>query len=360
MHPNYMNDADDRTFILPTRRLTNDTNTVSPQQNTALINETYDQPKSYDNVAVLSTSVDRNNNHVFVPPQRHDKTKNEKSHSESRSPPRNGAHSHRSKSKSSPSNDPSSSPESTVFCLRSSDPSSSQHRNSRRREKPLSRRPSTQTTPTDYVNKLANLFTKNFSSTTPLKQPSTSNEHHTSTQTYETVSSPPSSRYNTNHIQPSKATDDLRLEFKEQPMSKRVYDIPITIERPTKYIVTPFEQFQKPTIRNSRSVEPISSIQSNKPQEEEEEETPYAQGYDNLSKNDGIGKFRFVIPFNHSPTSAFVSSNSTIKPINSPTSSSSSTLSAFSAIRQTPSLSTNNTNLNNNNSNIRSKLMTAV
>jgi hypothetical protein len=72
------NDADDRTFILPTRRLTNDTNTVSPQQNTALINETYDQPKSYDNVAVLSTSVDRNNNHVFVPPQRHDKTKNEK------------------------------------------------------------------------------------------------------------------------------------------------------------------------------------------------------------------------------------------------------------------------------------------
>jgi hypothetical protein len=72
------NDADDRTFVLPTRRLTNDTNTVSPQQNTALINETYDQPKSYDNVAVLSTSVDRNNNHVFVPPQRHDKTKNEK------------------------------------------------------------------------------------------------------------------------------------------------------------------------------------------------------------------------------------------------------------------------------------------
>jgi hypothetical protein len=144
-------------------------------------------------------------------------------------------------------------------------------------------------------------------------------------------------------------------------MSKRVYDIPITIERPTKYIVTPFEQFQKPTIRNSRSVEPISSIQSNKPQEEEEaEETPYAQGYDNLAKNDGIGKFRFVIPFNHSPTSAFVSSNSTIKPINSPTSSSSSTLSAFSAIRQTPSLSTNNPNLNNNNSNIRSKLMTAV
>jgi hypothetical protein len=146
-------------------------------------------------------------------------------------------------------------------------------------------------------------------------------------------------------------------------MSKRVYDIPITIERPTKYIVTPFEQFQKPTIRNSRSVEPISSIQSNKPQEEEEaEETPYAQGYDNLSKNDGIGKFRFVIPFNHSPTSAFISSKSTIQPINSPTSSLSSTMSSFSTIRQPSSSSSSNknSNLNNNNSNTRSTLMTAV
>jgi hypothetical protein len=140
-------------------------------------------------------------------------------------------------------------------------------------------------------------------------------------------------------------------------MSKRVYDIPITIERPTKYIVTPFEQFQKPTIRNSRSVEPISSIQSNKPQEEEEE-TPYAQGYDNLAKNDGIGKFRFVIPFNHSPRSAFT----TIKPINSPSSSSSSTISSNSTMPQTSSSSnySNTNNNNNNNSNNRTRLMTAV
>jgi hypothetical protein len=65
------NDGDDRTFVLPKRRLTNETNSISMQQN-----ETYDQPKPYDNVALMSTTVDRNNNHVFVPPQRHDKIKN--------------------------------------------------------------------------------------------------------------------------------------------------------------------------------------------------------------------------------------------------------------------------------------------
>jgi hypothetical protein len=56
------NGNDDRTFIIPKRRSTTD-------------NETYDQPKSYDNVAVMSTPVDRNNNHVIEPPQRRDKTK---------------------------------------------------------------------------------------------------------------------------------------------------------------------------------------------------------------------------------------------------------------------------------------------
>jgi hypothetical protein len=143
-------------------------------------------------------------------------------------------------------------------------------------------------------------------------------------------------------------------------MPKRVYDIPITIERPTKCIVTPFEQYQKPTMQNSRSVEPISLNKSDEKEEEEEEETPYSQGYDNLTKNDGIGKFRFVVPFNHSPTSAFTSSKPTIKPINSPTSSTSSTMSSFSTVRQSLSPSKNNPNLNNNNSNTRSTLMTAV
>ncbi len=61
-------------MILPIRR---STNTTSTQQNTIVTNETYDQPKSYDNVALMSSSVDRNNNHVFVPPQRRDKIKNE-------------------------------------------------------------------------------------------------------------------------------------------------------------------------------------------------------------------------------------------------------------------------------------------
>jgi hypothetical protein len=142
-------------------------------------------------------------------------------------------------------------------------------------------------------------------------------------------------------------------------MSKRVYDIPITIERPTKCIVTPFEQYQKPTVRNVRSAEPISPNKQHE-EEVEEEETPYSQGYDNLTKNDGIGKFRFVVPFNHSPTSAFISSKPMIKPINSPTSSSSSTISSFSTIRQPLSPSNNTPNLTNNNPNIRSTLMTAV
>ncbi|CAF0775740.1 unnamed protein product [Rotaria sp. Silwood1] len=347
------NDSDDRAFILPTRRLINDTNNTSTQQNITCTNETYDRPKSFDNIALISTSIDRNNNHVFVPPQRNDKTKNEdkNNYSKSHSSPKTIPYSNRSKSKLSHSNtsyDPPSSPENTVFCLRSSDSSSSHHRNSRRRPNPLPRRTSTQTTPTDYVNKLANLFTKGFSTPSTSTSVSTSNEHHIGTQTYDTISSQLPSHLNTNYIQSSMTTDNIRPIYKEHSMPKCVYDIPITIERPTKRAITSFDQYQKPNIRNSRSNEPISSYQSNNYQNkeqkeienEEEEETPYAQGYDNLAKNDGIGKFRFVVPFNHSPTSAFISSKSTIKPINSPVSSSSSTMSSYSTIRQA-SLSSN-------------------
>lgn len=68
---------DDRAFFLPIRRPTNDTNMTVAQQNTMCINETYDRPKPFDNVAIISTSIDRNNNHVVVPPQRNDKTKKE-------------------------------------------------------------------------------------------------------------------------------------------------------------------------------------------------------------------------------------------------------------------------------------------
>lgn len=90
-----------------------------------------------------------------------------------------------------------------------------------------------------------------------------------------------------------------------------------------------------------------------------DDETPYAQGYDNLSKNDGIGKFRFVVPFNHSPTSAFVSSNASKKIINSSASSSSSTVSSYSTQRANAGLKSNST-LNTASSTGRSTLMTAV
>lgn len=323
-------EGNDRTFVVPTRRTA--VNVGSAIAN--LSNETYDAPKPYDNVAVMSTPiVDRNNNHVISPPERHDKS------------------SRRSKSKPSrPPIDPPSSPEQTVSCLGTSENSSSRRRH---HQNPLPpRRASTQTNPSDYVNKLANLFTKHFS--TPL-----SNELDVNTQTYDALpSSPPiPPRSSTNSIQSSKTVEDLRTVSKESvenmPISKRVYDIPITIERSAKCIITPFEQYQKPTLRSSRSVEPILSFENNE-DEEEEEETPYSQGYDNLAKNDGIGKFRFVVPFNHSSTSAFIQSNSNLKPINSPTTSSasSSSSSSFSTIRPT----TNSTR----NSNLRSTLMTAV
>ncbi|CAF1289931.1 unnamed protein product [Adineta steineri] len=346
------NENDDRAIIIPVRRGSN---------------ETYDLPKSYDNVAFISSTVDRNNNHVIVPPpsssQRRDKIKNNDEHirSESRSSKNNALYSHRSKSKSSHkniTNDPPSSPENTVFCLRLSDNSSSQHRNSRRRPlNPLTHRsPTTHTTPTEYVNKLANLFTKSFSSSSSsVPQTPILNEHHISTQTYDTVApSPhPLPRSNKNPMQTSIITDDQHSPYKEQSMPRRIYDIPITIERPNKCVITTFEQYQRPIIRNSRSAELISPVGINQNQNqnqnnEEEEETLYDQGYDNLPKNDGIGKFRFVVPFNHSPTSAFISSKPTIN----------STGSTITTIRH---ISTNNNlNLSNNNTNTRSTLMTAV
>ena len=132
------------------------------------------------------------------------------SHSESRSPLRNGIRSLRSKSKSAHTHDPSSSPESTVFCIRSSDSSSSHHHHRNARRPP---NPSTQTTPTEYVNKLANLFTKNFSNPPSFKSPSPTRENHISTQTYDTVSS---SSYHSNHLQTSKTEDNLCLKSPEQ------------------------------------------------------------------------------------------------------------------------------------------------
>jgi hypothetical protein len=138
--------------------------------------------------------------------------------------PKTDPSSHRTKSKSSHSTDPPSipsSPESTVFCLRSSDSSASQHRTSRRRRRPnpLPHRPSTQTTPTDYVNKLANLFTKSFSTPTPSSHQPITNEPHISTQTYDTISSPSKNLQSSSsprHIQSPMNTVDMHSPLKEQ------------------------------------------------------------------------------------------------------------------------------------------------
>ncbi|CAF1151519.1 unnamed protein product [Adineta ricciae] len=342
------NDGDDGTLIVPVRRFTNGSNATP-------ISEAYDQPKSYDNVAVMSTPVDRNNNHVVVPSQRRDKIKNHDQHqrSESHSSRPNGQNSHRAKSKSSRSNnEQSSSPENTVFCLRVSDNSSAQHRHARHRPNAVPHRSPIPNTPTEYVNKLANLFTKPFaSSTMSVPQTPNLNEHRTRTQAYDTVPSSPIPVPRFTHSQtqsPSDTTDEQRIQFREQPKPKRIYDIPITIERSTKCIVTPFDQYQRPTIRNARSVEPLLSSAMTS-QDDGDEETPYAQGYDNLTKSEGIGKFRFVIPFNHSPTSAFISSKPTPKSISS----------SFMTMRPPSSIRNANIN-NNNNSSTRSTLMTAV
>ena len=144
-----------------------------------------------------------------------------------------------------------------------------------------------------------------------------------------------------------------------------MYDIPITIERPSRTINTSFEPYQKPTVFGPSSIEPLYSSKSKSKQREykEEEATTYAQGYDNLSKNDGIGKFRFVVPFNHSPTSAFIASNSSKKFFNSPPSSSSSAISSYSTQRAnlaTSGVKANNSNLKANTPSGRSTLMTAV
>lgn len=102
-----------------------------------------------------------------------------------------------------------------MFCLRASDSSTSHNRNSRRHPNPLPRRSTTQNTPTDYVNKLANLFTKSFSTPSTSIQTTTPNENHIATQTYDTIASPPLSQCKTNRIQPSMTTDDMRRTLKE-------------------------------------------------------------------------------------------------------------------------------------------------
>lgn len=145
------------------------------------------------------------------------------------------------------------------------------------------------------------------------------NERHTSTQTYDTMPT-------------------VQRRSNQTEMSKRFYDIPVIIERPTRFVIPPFDRYDKST----------SSMINDDDDEQ-------MATYDNLSKSDGMGQFRFVIPFNHSPRSAFT----TIKPTNSPTDSS-STISSNSTLPQTSSSSNYSNTNNNNNSNHRRRLMTAV
>lgn len=121
----------------------------------------------------------------------------------------------------------------------------------------------------------------------------------------------------------------LSIQTYDRVEPVRVYDIPITIERPRRF----YDIDDEPTV------------------------------YDNLSKtDDGIGQYRFVIPFHHSSQSAFTK----IRPHRSPTSSSSSvTTCSNSTLPQTSTSSNYSTaNSNNNNNNrpppSRRRLMTAV
>ncbi|CAF0987740.1 unnamed protein product [Adineta steineri] len=294
---------DGRTNVLPNR--TNKSQ-ISIQQDNIISNETYDQPKSYNK----TESIDRNNNHILITT---DKRKNEKTRSESPSPI-NIIQSHRSSSPDTLSL--TSSHADPVFCIRSIHSSSSQHRNSHRHRRPY---PLPRRTSADYVNKFTNLFTRHT-----IERQINTKSRSTSIPSSQSSSS---SCYNSNRIQPSILNDKSTY--------KHVYDIPITIERSTKSLNSTAEQNQKLTCAIDDDLT-----------------------YDNVSKTDGIGKFRFVIPFNHSSSSAFT----TIKSINSPSSSSSSTLSSNSILPQTSSSSSSNnsnTNTNNNNNN-RPRLMTAV
>jgi hypothetical protein len=60
-------------YVLPTRQTSNrnDRKITPIQQGTIISSETYDRPKSYDNI----TSVDGNNNHVAISPKPRERRK---------------------------------------------------------------------------------------------------------------------------------------------------------------------------------------------------------------------------------------------------------------------------------------------
>lgn len=205
------NDSLDTIYVLPKHRSSDDApiptndneqnpnhnNTEHKQEQSFPNPETYDRPKSYDNVAILSTPTDKNNNHLTVSTQKPEKQRSIE-HAAQIEPSKSVQQSY-SRSKSTSFyriDDPPSSPENTIFCIRSSESTTSQNRQSRRRPNPIPRRASTHTNSTDYVNKITNIFSKNFqmSSQTsppasPLLRPAV--DHHINTLTYDTVPSSP-------------------------------------------------------------------------------------------------------------------------------------------------------------------------
>jgi hypothetical protein len=62
---------DDQTVGLSTRQF--ERNTTPIQQEAIVSNDLYDQPKPYNN----TTSIDRNNNQILIPPRPRERTKNE-------------------------------------------------------------------------------------------------------------------------------------------------------------------------------------------------------------------------------------------------------------------------------------------
>jgi hypothetical protein len=366
--------------------------------------EMYDRPKSDDNIAMMSSPVDRNNNHVVSSSSSHRtwSESNQRWHTVSdvcsfwyrRSLQwlflvvcnlihpwtirtvylaQNQNHRLAIDLPSMPS-----SPENTVFCIRSSDLSSTHQQTSRRRPDPMPRRCVNQTTPTDYVNQLAHLFTKNFS-TVPSTivsavRHATAHEQEMATQTYDTASISP--RYPTTENQISIISTHVSFPSKEIVSIDRIQiilSISSSIWQSTETslpysddhrTINKIDRHNIRTISKSNSSSVtfcgttlkslLSKERFDDDDDDELEETPYSHGYDNLTTNDGMKKFPFVVPFNHSPTSAFIASMSTKKKMINNSSSStirfySNPQTMFTSLKSYPNQSTS-----------RSTLMTAV
>ncbi|CAF0922478.1 unnamed protein product [Didymodactylos carnosus] len=388
-------DNDTPVFLLPVRRHSNDTilnrneNTTNrPKQQKLANNENYDKPKSYDNIpeqfvqTPKGTLYDHNNNQLNkkknVEQQRVNNSMTELplntsnvNHQKVRtkSPSKQTDHQH----SDSISDSVSSSPDNSVFCLRTE----SSHRHSRRHHHnnnsnnndqhshtenrsvssaaPIrNRKPNEIKSPTsppssDYVARLAHLLSRSFSlpfNSPVIQQKSENNqqqqvynrlnEKDISTQTYSTYldsqqqqQSPPKNvkqtsfrANNQNHNQANPYHTRLSRNHHLTPAD---ISLPLPQNNDENYFTS---HFQIPTVtkqngwpENNRTLLQDVQDEINRKKREEEEENPYENRYDNCRKDPitppdeshhyrrpsppGMAKFRFVIPFNHSPTSPF-------------------------------------------------------